>query len=117
MDKNSLNSVLNSKPSRQEIEPVLNSKAEIMEVQQLMQTLELKFEDEFQSINEQLNRRASLEELQYMKRENTFKVDKEQFEEMRLELTQKVSQFQSRLQEKDQKLNQFISSLETKVDD
>ena len=38
---------LNSKPSRAEIEPVLNNKAEIQEVQQMMQTLELKFEDEF----------------------------------------------------------------------
>jgi len=45
-------STLNSKPSRSEIEPVLNSKAEIIEVQQMLQTLELKFEDEFQNIND-----------------------------------------------------------------
>lgn len=43
---------LNQKVSRQEVETVLNSKAEIIEVQQMMQTLELKFEDEFANLND-----------------------------------------------------------------
>lgn len=52
MDKQSAMTTLNQKPSRAEIEPVLNSKAEITEVQQMLQTLELKFEDEFHHLNE-----------------------------------------------------------------
>ena len=47
LDRQAANTLINSRPSRQEIEPVLNNKAEIVEVQQMLQTLELKFEDEF----------------------------------------------------------------------
>ena len=52
MDRQTVMATLNTKPSRNEIEPVLNSKAEIVEVQQMLQTLELKFEDEFHNLNE-----------------------------------------------------------------
>lgn len=67
MDKQYALSTLNQKPSRSEIEPVLNSKAEIIEVQQMMQTLELKFEDEFQTINDQIARRASSDDLNFVR--------------------------------------------------
>ena len=60
-------STLNAKPSRQEIEPVLNNKAEILEVQQMLQTLEMKFEDEFANINDQLARRACAEDLNFVR--------------------------------------------------
>ena len=49
LDKTALAHVLSQRPTRQEIEPVLNSKAEIHEVQQMLQTLEQKFEDEFRA--------------------------------------------------------------------
>ena len=58
---------LNQKVSRQEIESVLNSKAEIIEVQQMMQTLELKFEDEFANLNDQVSRRACAEDLNFVR--------------------------------------------------
>lgn len=52
LDKTALMNALRERPTRAEIEPVLNNKAEIHEVQQMMQTLELKFEDEFISLSD-----------------------------------------------------------------
>ena len=91
MDKQYGIATLNSKPSRQEIEPVLNSKAEIVEVQQMLQTMELKFEDEFNNINDQLARRACAEDLNFVRQELTFKADKEVLEEFRNELLERMS--------------------------
>ena len=67
LDKQFAMATLNQKPSRAEIEPVLNSKAEIVEVQQMLQTLELKFEDEFTILNEQLARKACGEDLNFIR--------------------------------------------------
>ena len=91
MDKQYGIATLNSKPSRQEIEPVLNSKAEIVEVQQMLQTMELKFEDEFNNINDQLARRACAEDLNFVRQELTFKADKEVLEEFRNEQLERMS--------------------------
>ena len=83
MDKQFAMTTLNQKPSRSEIEPVLNSKAEIVEVQQMLQTLELKFEDEFLNINDQISRRASSEDLNFVRQEQQYKADKEALDELR----------------------------------
>ena len=86
LDKQMALGLLNQKPARSEIEPVLNSKAEIVEVQQMLQTLELKYEDEFANINEQLLRKAGAEDLNFFRQEQTYKADKEAFEEFRTEI-------------------------------
>ena len=70
---------------------MLNSKAEIVEVQQMLQTMELKFEDEFNNINDQLARRACAEDLNFVRQELTFKADKEVLEEFRNEQLERMS--------------------------
>lgn len=52
----------------------------------MLQTLELKFEDEFANINEQLARRACAEDINFVRQELTFKADKEASEELRHEI-------------------------------
>ena len=69
MDKVVAKTALNSKPSRAEVETVLNRKAEIGEVQQMMHTLEVKFEDEFNSIHEQISRKACIDEMAFFRGE------------------------------------------------
>ena len=52
----------------------------------MLQTLELKYEDEFANINEQLLRKAGAEDLNFFRQEQTYKADKEAFEEFRTEI-------------------------------
>ena len=56
----------------------------------MMQTLELKFEDEFGQINEQLIRKASAEDLNFIRQEQTFKADKEALDELRGEVVERI---------------------------
>ena len=81
---------LNTKPSRSEIEPVLNSKAEITEVQQMLQTMEMKFEDEFHHLGEQLARKAGVDDLNFCRQEQSYKADKEALDELRNDLTDRM---------------------------
>ena len=107
LDKQYAMSTLNSKPSRQEIEPVLNSKAEIVEVQQMMQSLELKFEDEFLNINDQLTRKSAAEDLSFVRQEQTFKADKEALDELRNEVHERIQHSQAKIHEREQVLSQM----------
>ena len=56
----------------------------------MMQTLELKFEDEFSNINDLVARKANAEDLAYLRHEHTFKADKEAFNELRNELLDRI---------------------------
>lgn len=91
LDRQAANTLINSRPSRQEIEPVLNNKAEIVEVQQMLQTLELKFEDEFQAISDQLARRASIDDLAFYRKESQYKADKDALEDLRQDLFERLA--------------------------
>ena len=117
LDRATVNSLLNSRPSRQEIEPVLNSKAEIVEVQQMLQTLELKFEDEFQAIAGHLSRKAAADDLAFYRKETQAKADKDSLDDLRLEIYERLATSANSLNEKDQYLTALADSLEGKLDE
>ena len=68
----------------------------------MMQTLELKFEDEFQVISDLLSRKASLEDLQFYRKEASFKADKDAIDDLRQECLERLAAAQNNLKEKDQ---------------
>lgn len=61
-------------------------KADLTEVQQLVQSLDVKFEDSFTNIESALMRKASADELAFYRKENQFKVGKDDLEIVRREL-------------------------------
>jgi len=117
MDKQVAMSTLNQKPSRHELETVLNSKAEILEVQQMLQTLELKFEDEFANINEQIARRACLDDLNFVRQELSYKADKESFDELSHELHDKMQSCLASMSMQEQALAQRADFLDQKLEE
>jgi len=82
---------LSAKAGKIEVESILNSKVDISEVETMMQTLEVKFEDEFQSIHESIVRRASAEDLAFYKQETSYKADKDDVESLRQDMFEKMS--------------------------
>ena len=115
VDKTALAHALSQRPTRQEIEPVLNNKAEIHEVQSMLQTLEQKFEDEFYALNEAISRRASSEDLQYCRKEASTKADKDELDDLRSEVTERLQSISQRLTEKDRYVNAVLEETEAKV--
>ena len=83
----------------------------------MMQTLELKFEDEFQVISDLISRKASLEDLQFYRKEASFKADKDTIDDLRQECLERLAAAQNNLKEKDQYFSSVADSLEQKLDD
>ena len=57
----------------------------------MMQTLELKFEDEFQSINDHLSRKASIDDLAFYRKESQFKADKDALDDLRQDCLERLA--------------------------
>ena len=83
----------------------------------MMQTLELKFEDEFQSINDHLSRKASIDDLAFYRKESQFKADKDALDDLRQDCLERLATAQNNLNDKDQYLTALGNSLEGKLDE
>lgn len=57
----------------------------------MLETMETKFEDEFNQINDAMSRKASAEDLTYFRKEQAFKSDKEEVEDLRREFFERIS--------------------------
>jgi hypothetical protein len=75
----------------------LINKAEIKEVDKLLMSLESKFDSEFTTIHEQLNRKATIDDYQYYRKELQFKLDKQDLEGFRSEYIERVAMFDMKI--------------------
>ena len=70
-----INAVSN-KVNKNEIEQIINQKAEISEVSDMFKALETRYEQEFTNLHDNVNRKANYEDFQYYRKELGFKLDK-----------------------------------------
>ena len=115
LDKTMLTHALQQRPTRQEIEPVLNNKAEIHEVQEMMQTLEHKFEDEFAALQDAISRKASSDDIQYFRKEQSTKADREELDSLRFDVSDRLQTLLQRVADKDKYISAMLEETEAKV--
>ena len=81
---------------------MLGMKADIKEVDKLLMTMENKFEAEFLSLHEQINRKSNVDDIQFYRKELNFKIDKSELESFRQDYIEKLSVFDFKMKEKSQ---------------
>lgn len=75
--------MLINKVDKHELEQQLTTKADLNEIHTLLAALESKFDDEFACLNDQLSRKARIEDLTYYRKEQNFKASKEEVDTLR----------------------------------
>lgn len=102
--------------SKADLEFHIKHKADISEVQLLIQTADLKFEDEFNQIHDQLTRKACNEDLQYYRKEQQFKASKTEVDNLRLDFNERIANLQVKIQERDRYIEVCNEGIASKLD-
>ena len=102
-----INAVSN-KVNKNEIEQIINQKAEISEVSDMFKALETRYEQEFTNLHDNVNRKANYEDFQYYRKELGFKLDKNEIEAFRQEYVERLANFEFKLNEKNNLAQQFL---------
>ena len=107
---------MNGKANKSEVDSLVNSKAEIKEMDRMLMALENKFESEFQNIHDQVNRKANMDDIQFYRKELNFKIDKSELEAFRQDYIEKMSMVDFKMKDKTQSLSQLKDSFEQKLE-
>lgn len=110
-----LNAVIN-KVSKVELEQIMHTKCDKRDVEAALQQFNARLEEEVLSLNEGLAAKASIEDIQYYRKELGFKLEKSELEAFRQDFVDRVTNFDKRLCERNQLLQQFGEALEGKID-
>eukprot|EP00347_Sterkiella_histriomuscorum_P015749 403355827 len=117
-DKQMIINGLINKLNKSEAEQIINHRVSDIskEVERLHLILDNKVDMEVQAINEVLNKKSNIEDINYYRKEVSFKLDKSELDVFRQEFVDRFTTLDMKLSEKNQLMNQFRDALEAKLE-
>ena len=110
-----VNATIN-KVSRVDLENLLKSKCERASLDQGLQALQVRIDEEVATLAAAVSRKATQEDIAYVRKETAGKLERAELEAFRQEFVERVSLFDQKMLERNQIMQQFGEALEHKVD-
>ena len=110
-----VNATIN-KVSRVDLENLLKSKCERASLDQGLQALQVRIDEEVATLAAAVSRKATQEDIAYVRKETAGKLERAELEAFRQEFVDRVSLFDQKMLERNQIMQQFGEALEHKVD-
>ena len=110
-----VNATIN-KVSRVDLENLLKSKCERASLDQGLQALQVRIDEEVATLAAAVSRKATQEDIAYVRKETAGKLERAELEAFRQEFVERVTRFDQKMLERNQIMQQFGEALEHKVD-
>ena len=110
-----VNATIN-KVSRVDLENLLKSKCERASLDQGLQALQVRIDEEVATLTAAVSRKATQEDIAYVRKETAGKLERAELEAFRQEFVERVTRFDQKMLERNQIMQQFGEALEHKVD-
>ena len=110
-----VNATIN-KVSRVDLENLLKSKCERASLDQGLQALQVRIDEEVATLAAAVSRKATQEDIAYVRKETAGKLERAELEAFRQEFVERVTHFDQKMLERNQIMQQFGEALEHKVD-
>lgn len=85
--------MLNQRPTKNDLEPLMQSKVDLHELDRMLHAVEQKFETEFANLHEGLSLKASTDDVAYYRKELQFKLDRSEIEAFKHDFVEKLTKF------------------------